>query len=125
MDIDELCEMIEKEIKWHENNRASQDVRNGGNGWIYCRDTVVPDRAKQEAVKASKALGMDFCAIDILYNSKTKVATVLEANDLLRSTFAIALREGVDVNWVAFRKQVDKALIKQRDSGIFPREDKE
>ena len=50
---------------------------------------------------------------------------LLEANDLLRSTFAIALREGVDVNWVAFRKQVDKALIKQRDSGIFPREDKE
>lgn len=66
--------------KWHENSRTNQDVRNGGNGWIYCRDTVVPVRAKQEAVKASKALGMDFCAIDILYNARTQVATVLEAN---------------------------------------------
>lgn len=67
--------------KWKEHaTQTEKDIRTGGMGWIYVRDTVVPDGAKAEAIKASKALGMDFCAVDLLYNTKTGQGTVLEMN---------------------------------------------
>lgn len=67
--------------KWKEDaTEKDRDVRTGGNGWVYIRDTTVPEGAKNEAIKASKAIGMDFCAVDLLYNSKTGRGTVLEMN---------------------------------------------
>jgi hypothetical protein len=38
---------------------------------------------------------------------------VAESNGLLRSAFAIALRDGNETNWEAFRKQLDIALVRQ------------
>ena len=64
----------------HKPTKENNLVRSGSNGWNYHRDITLPDIAHQEAIKTSKALGMDFCAVDILWNSKTRIATVLEAN---------------------------------------------
>ena len=68
-------------VKYHENHTNTNNlVRSGSNGWHYSREVVIPEEAKDEAIKASRALGMDFCAVDMLYDSKTRVTTILEAN---------------------------------------------
>jgi len=68
-------------VKWHDNpSKKNQLIRTGGNGWQYSRDVVVPEAAKEQAVLTSRALQLDFCAVDLLYNTKTEKATVLEAN---------------------------------------------
>ena len=46
------------------------------------------------------------------------------ANDLLRSAYAIAERDGKDTNWEAFRKKLGPVLQRQNQilngSGYFP-----
>lgn len=75
-------EVIFELEKWRQNTATADQlaVRSGGNGWIYVRDTALPKVAKLLAEKVCVALDMDFCAVDILWNSKTRRATVLEAN---------------------------------------------
>lgn len=46
---------------------------------------------------------------------------LLEANELLRSAYAIAQRNGEETNWEAFRGQLKKALDAQHESGLTPR----
>lgn len=54
-------------------------VRNTTNGWIFARDGVVRnDKVIAEAQKAITALGLDFGAVDVLWNDKK--AVVLEVN---------------------------------------------
>lgn len=44
----------------------SNDVRSHGNGWVFARDGVqIPDSAKEVAIKAVAALGLDFGAVDM------------------------------------------------------------
>lgn len=59
----------------------SQHVRNMKKGWSFCRkDVVVPDIVKEVSIEATKALGLDFAAVDIAYNSETNECKVLELN---------------------------------------------
>ena len=46
---------------------------------------------------------------------------LLEANELLRSAYAIAQRNGEQTNWEAFRGQLQKALQAQHESGLTQR----
>mgnify|MGYP003439865807 FL=1 len=46
---------------------------------------------------------------------------LLEANDLLRSAYAIAQRNGEQTNWEAFRSQLKTALEAQHASGLTQR----
>ncbi len=56
-------------------------VRNLANGFIYQRGNINPDPSVLEtAVKAVKAIGMDFGAVDMVWHEKTKKAYVLEIN---------------------------------------------
>lgn len=56
-------------------------VRNHGNGFIYAhQDVDVPDEAKQAGIMAIKALGLDFGAVDMIYNAKRNKYYVLEVN---------------------------------------------
>ena len=55
-------------------------IRSGEFGWFYSRDCVAPDNVRDIASQTCDALGLDFCAVDILYNAKSKEATVLESN---------------------------------------------
>lgn len=55
-------------------------VRSYNNGWVFCRKDVVDiPQIKEEAIKAVKALGLDFGAVDIIWTKKDK-AIVLEVN---------------------------------------------
>lgn len=56
-------------------------VRNHANGWIYAREDIeAPADLEQNAVLAVNALGLDFGAVDIVYNEKQNKCFVLEVN---------------------------------------------
>lgn len=58
----------------------NQYIRSYDNGWVFCRDEIEHiDAVKQEAIKAVKALGLDFGAVDVIYTKGNK-ALVLEIN---------------------------------------------
>lgn len=60
---------------------ANLYIKNAENGWVFCREGVyLPDKVKLAALKACSALGLDFCALDILYKESEDIAYVLEAN---------------------------------------------
>ena len=46
---------------------------------------------------------------------------LMNANELLRSAYAIAQRNGEQTNWEAFRGQLKKALDAQHESGLTKR----
>tara|TARA_B100001063_G_scaffold227047_2_gene237157 strand:- start:5765 stop:6559 length:795 start_codon:yes stop_codon:yes gene_type:complete len=57
-------------------------VRNHANGFIFARneDVEVPSQVLEQAVTTVKALGLDFGAVDIIYNERGNEAFVLEVN---------------------------------------------
>ena len=56
-------------------------IKNFNKGWVFCREGVeLPDTVRDAALKANKALRLDFCALDILYRQVDDEAYVLEAN---------------------------------------------
>ena len=60
---------------------AGFEVRNTANGFIFQRMGItVPDSAYFEAIKAITALGLDFGAVDVIWNESQDKAYVLEVN---------------------------------------------
>lgn len=56
-------------------------IRNHQNGFIYVRNDIqVPEEVTSQALQAIKATGLDFGAIDVLWNSHEGKAYVLEIN---------------------------------------------
>ena len=56
-------------------------VRNLKNGWSFVRkDINIPNKVKQVAIKGVNALDLDFGAVDIVYNSESDDARILEIN---------------------------------------------
>lgn len=56
-------------------------VRNHANGFIFVRGGVTaPDLVRREALNAIQQLGLDFGAVDVIWNNKQKRAYVLEVN---------------------------------------------
>ena len=56
-------------------------VRNHENGWVYCRDDLdVPASVFSDATSAVAALGLDFGAVDIIWNQNQARSYVLEVN---------------------------------------------
>lgn len=56
-------------------------VRNLNNGFVYVRNEVqAPLVVLKEAVAAVTAIGLDFGAVDVIYNEKKELAAVLEIN---------------------------------------------
>ncbi len=56
-------------------------IRNHQNGWIYARDGILPSPDRDQlAVNAVKAIGLDFGAVDIIYNELETKYYVLEVN---------------------------------------------
>lgn len=63
----------DKDVNWK--------IRNHHNGFIYSHiDVDVPDVAKQAGIMAVKCLGLDFGAVDIVYNKRSNKYYVLEVN---------------------------------------------
>lgn len=56
-------------------------VRNHQNGWVYCREDIEePTELRQMAVDAVRTLGLDFGAVDIIWNRHYNQCFVLEVN---------------------------------------------
>lgn len=66
-------ETPKEEVNWQ--------IRNHQNGFIYKRQGItVPECVVSAACKALEVSGLDFGAVDVIYNSKKKKAFVLEIN---------------------------------------------
>jgi glutathione synthase/RimK-type ligase-like ATP-grasp enzyme len=65
-----------------DNEHVNYQVRSHSNGWVFCRDNIdIPNPAVgRESIAAMAALGLDFGAVDVIWNSHYKAAYVLEVN---------------------------------------------
>lgn len=64
-----------------DNEEVDYQVRNHANGWVYCRDGVNPhEDILSNATLSVAALGLDFGAVDVIWNEYKQKAYVLEVN---------------------------------------------
>ena len=62
-------------------NQVNWKIRNHDNGFVFARnDFVCPDDVKVQALNAVKAVGLDFGAVDVIFNEQEQKAYVLEIN---------------------------------------------
>lgn len=72
---------VQQKARVLEHPSPNWEVRNLANGFIYKRqDVSLPDVAKEKAVQAVRLLGLDFGAVDLIYNAQKKRYYVLEVN---------------------------------------------
>lgn len=56
-------------------------IRNLANGYVFCHDDVAPhDDVRAQSIAAVTALGLDFGAVDVIWNERRGEAYVLEVN---------------------------------------------
>jgi glutathione synthase/RimK-type ligase-like ATP-grasp enzyme len=56
-------------------------IRNSANGFVFCRQEVeCPDSVVEQAILAFNVTGLDFGAVDVIYNERQQRAYVLEVN---------------------------------------------
>jgi len=61
--------------------RPSHLIRNYTKGWIFIREGIeLPEMVKQESIRAVKALGLDFGAVDIAQVKNSEDVVVYEVN---------------------------------------------
>ncbi len=67
-------DMDDDEINWQ--------IRNYNNGFIFARNEghAFPEDVEREAIKAVEACGLDFGAVDVIYNERKAEAYVVEVN---------------------------------------------
>lgn len=64
-----------------ENEEVDYQVRNHKNGWVYCRDDIHPNESViSNSIRAVDCLGLDFGAVDVIWNEHHQKAYVLEVN---------------------------------------------
>ena len=72
---------VQRKARNPEVDKPNWKVRNHDNGFIFVRGGfTAPDAVLEEARRAIKALGLDFGAVDIIWNDKQGKAFVLEVN---------------------------------------------
>ncbi len=60
---------------------ANYRVRSHDNGFIFARENInVPSEVATQAITAMRCLGLDFGAVDVIYNEKAELVYVLEVN---------------------------------------------
>ena len=70
---------IKRKVRDVEDNNPL--IRNIHTGWVYCRDGYEPDpRGNELAIQAVEALGLDFGAVDLIYNQHYNQFYILEVN---------------------------------------------
>lgn len=56
-------------------------IRNHENGWVFCHENIVePSGLREAAIRAIAACGLDFGAVDIIWNEAQNRCYVLEIN---------------------------------------------
>lgn len=77
----EVIDVQQKKKKRELERDRNTRVRNLNNGYVYCRDNVVPPAgADRLAIQAVQALGYRYGAVDLIYNEKRNQCYVLEVN---------------------------------------------
>ena len=76
-----IVDVQQKKKRLDFDGEANFKVRNHANGFIYAReDLEVPADVTKQALLCAKASGLDFGAVDVIYNAKEDQAYVLEIN---------------------------------------------
>jgi glutathione synthase/RimK-type ligase-like ATP-grasp enzyme len=77
-------------------------IRNHANGWVFCRNDVVrPADLDGLALAACRALGLDFGAVDIIWNERENKCYLLEVNTAPGLTgTTLANYTNAIVNWI-------------------------
>lgn len=80
--IDIQRKILRPDLSEEEKERVDFDVRNHSGGFVYVRGSTEPcrDSTKKVALEAVEALGLDFGAVDIIWNQKHGRDYVLEVN---------------------------------------------
>lgn len=74
-----VVEIVQK--KRRAGYEADDKIRNHGRGWVFCRDGIyIPDGINTVAISAVKSCGLQFGAVDIIWNEKENQCYVLEVN---------------------------------------------
>lgn len=77
----EVIDVTQKKKRTDFDGEINTKIRNYGNGWVYCREGIeIPDDLFDQAKKAIEAVGLDFGAVDIIWNEKENKSYVLEIN---------------------------------------------
>lgn len=62
-------------------SQADNWICNLANGWVFCHDGIVePDGLRDLAIRSVAALGLDFGAVDLIFNEHYNQCYVLEVN---------------------------------------------
>lgn len=76
-----VIDVQEKRRRSEVGSEADNRIRNHHTGWVYCREEITePDGMRDVAITALAALGLDFGAVDIIWNQKQNRCYVLEVN---------------------------------------------
>lgn len=77
----EVIDVQQKRKRTDFEGEADTKIRNHQNGWVYCRENLeIPHDLKEQAIKSVSALGLDFGAVDLIYNAHHNKSFVLEVN---------------------------------------------
>lgn len=80
-----VIDVQQKRARRNDNGDRDDDInyqiRNHTNGWVFCREDVHPhDSIIEQSISAVSALGLDFGAVDVVWNEHYQRASVLEIN---------------------------------------------
>jgi glutathione synthase/RimK-type ligase-like ATP-grasp enzyme len=77
----EVIDVQEKRQRKDYTGDVNHQVRNHHTGWVYCREEIqAPAGLQAMAIATVLALGLDFGAVDLIYNRKGDAIYVLEVN---------------------------------------------
>lgn len=77
----EVIDITQKKKRKDFEGEVNTKIRNYANGWVYCREAIeVPNDLQEQACIAIRSLGLDFGAVDIIWNEKENKSYVLEIN---------------------------------------------
>ncbi len=77
----EVIDITQKKKRKDFDGEINTKIRNYANGWVYCREDIIePLDLREQSLAALDALGLDFGAVDIIWNEKENKSYVLEIN---------------------------------------------
>lgn len=77
----EVIDITQKKKRKDFDGEVNTKIRNYANGWVYCREEIEePQDLREQATLAIGVLGLDFGAVDCIWNEKENKTYILEAN---------------------------------------------
>jgi glutathione synthase/RimK-type ligase-like ATP-grasp enzyme len=77
----DVIDVQQKKKRLDFDKEVNTKIRSFDNGWVFCRDGIeCPEDLYETAVSAVAALGLDFGAVDVIYNLHENKCYALEVN---------------------------------------------